>query len=372
MNSLRFGLAFLALGALSACGTSTTESTTNDTDTAVGTDAATEDTIAGTDATTDAKDVKDTSAKDVQAPSCAARVGAYAIDGTCTGGASSITFGCMLAKDCELTWVGDYRAWSGPLKGNDFTLASADGSETFTGSFDTNSTGFYHYDNGSLTCDATIAYVDPTAADSLCCDVMTNDCKSGDSCVVVQETVNNAPVLTTGCVPLATSPTAEGAACTQSATETGCAVGNLCVRNTGSTGNDGTCQHLCQQGSECKSGQQCDIVADAPRAGLCDKACAPFADEGGGDVCPSGQNCLPTLISGDKYARSISTTCGTAGTATAGLKCGNGVYCGVGLVCVKSACTPTCDTKHPCATGACTSFGLPNASNLPAGYGFCK
>lgn len=376
MKRMYFGLALVTLTALAACGTSATATTTTDSDAVedavTGSDTVS-DTANGTDATTDSKaDSKADATKDVAAPSCASRVGAYAIEGTCSGGASSITFGCMLAKDCEMTWVGDYRAWSGTLTGNDFTLASTDGSENFTGSFDSASTGFYHYDNGSLTCDATIAYIDPTAADSLCCDVLANDCKSGDSCVVVAENVNSAPVLTTGCVPLAASPTAEGGACTQSATETGCAVGNLCVRNTGSTGNDGTCQHLCQQVSDCKSGQQCDIAADAPRAGLCDKACAPFADEAGGETCPTGQNCLPTLVSGDKYARFISTTCGTAGTATEGLKCGNGVACGLGLVCVKSACTPICDTKHACAKGACTSFGLPNASTAPAGFGYCQ
>ena len=374
MNILRNGVVFLALGAFAACGSSTTSTTTTDDASSTGDttlDDAT-DVVSGTDATTDTKDVKDVATKDIPAPNCATRVGAYSIDGTCTGGATSITYGCMLAKDCELTWIGDYRAWSGPLKGNDFTLASTDGSETFTGSFDSASTGFYHYDNGSLTCDATVVQLDPTQADSLCCDVLTNDCKSGDACIVVPQAVNNTSVLTTGCVPLATSPTAEGGPCTQSATETGCAVGSDCIRNTGSTGNDGTCQRLCHQGSDCKSGQQCDIVADAPRAGICDTSCAPFADEGGGEACPSGQNCLPTLVSGDKYARSISTVCGTAGTATAGLKCGNGVYCGIGLVCVQAACTPLCDTKHPCATGKCTSYGMTNAAGTPAGFGYCK
>ncbi len=370
---MRKFIGLCAIVALAACGSKTATSDGADVadDAATGSDAVGTDAIAGTDATS-APDTKLDGANDVFIPSCASRAGAYAIDGTCTGGASSITFGCMRAKDCNLTWVGDYRTWSGTLKGNDFTLASTDGSENFSGSFDSASNGFYHYDNGSLTCDATVTYVDPTQADSLCCDVLANDCKTGDACVVVAETPANTPILTTGCVPLAASPTAEGNACTQSATETGCAAGSLCVRNTGSAGSDGTCQHLCQQVSDCKAGLQCDIVSDAPRAGICDTACAPFADEAGGTTCPIGQNCLPTLIAGGNYVRAVSTVCGTSGTATAGQPCSATSLCGGGLVCIASACTPICDTKHPCATGACTGFGLASASGIPAGFGFCK
>ena len=330
--------------------------------------AAGSDATSGTDATADSKDA---TTKDVPVPSCASRVGAYTIDGTCTGGASSITFACMLAKDCDVSWVSDYRAWSGPLKGNDFTLASPDGTENLVGSFDSTSTGFYHYDNGSLTCDATFTFMDPSTADSLCCDVITNDCKTGDACVVVDEKPGTVDILTTGCMPLAANPTAEGAACTQSATESPCAAGSICIRTTGGTGNDGFCQHLCQRVGDCKSGQQCDIVTDAPRSGICDTPCAPFSDETG-SACPTGQACVPTTTAGADYMRSVSAVCAAAGIAALGATCGSGTYCASGLVCIKSACTPMCDTKHPCATGKCTGYGLPNAASAPAGFGFCQ
>ena len=369
---MRSFISLCAVAALvSACGSKTTTSDSSADamdDVSVGSDASATDTASGTDATIDAKpDV----AKDVVIPSCASRVGAYTIDGTCTGGASSITFACMLAKDCAVSWVSDYRAWSGPLKGNDFTLASPDGTENLVGSFDSVSTGFYHYDNGSLTCDATFAVYDPSTADSLCCDVLANDCKTGDACVVVSEKPGDTAILTTGCIPLAANPTAEGGACTQSATETQCPAGSLCVRTTGSSGNDGSCQHMCQRASDCKGSEQCDIVTDAPRSGLCDTACKPFADVAG-TACPTGQACLPTTVAGNDYLRSVSTVCGAPGTAALGKACGNGTYCAAGLVCISSACTPICDDTHACATGKCTNFGLPNASSVPAGYGFCK
>ncbi len=368
MLCTRTGIALLALTALAACGTTTT-SLDGFVDVSTGTDATASDAASGTDATIDSKDAK---TKDVVIPSCASRAGAYAVEGTCSGGTASIPFACMLAKDCQLTWAADYRTWTGPLTGNDFALASADGKETITGAFDTASTGSYQYASGGLTCDATMAYMDPGQADSLCCDVLANDCKTGDACVVVSETAGTTAILTTGCIPLAASPTAEGGACSQSATETGCAVGSLCVRTTGGAGNDGICRKFCQRATDCKPAQQCDIVTDAPRSGICDAACAPFAGEAGGDACPAGQNCLPTLIADGTYQRFISTTCGAAGTAISGGACGNGVACGVGLVCVKSACTPLCDTKHPCASGTCAGYGITNASNVPAGFGFCQ
>jgi hypothetical protein len=360
-----FGVALVG-----ACGSKTVDNDGADVqeDVSVGSDASATDTASGTDATTDSADA---TIKDVPAPSCASRVGAYTIDGTCTGGASSITFACLVAKECDVSWVSDYRAWSGPLKGNDFTLASPDGTENIVGSFDSTSTGFYHYDNGSLTCDATFTTFDPSQADSLCCDVLANDCKTGDVCVVVAEKPGTTEILTTGCVPLAANPTEEGGACTQSATESQCPAGSLCVRTTGSSGNDGFCQHMCQRVTDCKGGQQCDIVTDAPRSGLCDTACEPFADVTG-TTCPAGQACVPTTIAGTDYLRSISTVCATPGTAALGKACGSGTYCAAGLVCSQSVCTPICDDKHPCTTGKCTNFGLPNASSAPAGFGFCK
>lgn len=353
------------VGFCAACGSKATTSDGADAvqDVIAGTDAS--DTSSGTDATSDATpDV----AKDVPALPCASRVGAYTIAGTCTGGASSITFACMLATDCNVSWVADYRAWSGPLKGNDFTLASPDGTENLDGSFDSSSTGFYHYDNGSLTCDATFATLDPATADSLCCDVLTNDCKAGDACVVVDQTFGTTDILTTGCLPLAASPTPVGGPCTQSATGTDCAAGSLCVR---SAGNSGSCVHMCQRVSDCPANTQCDIVTDAPRSGICDAPCGPFADEAG-TACPTGQACLPTTIADANYLRNISTVCATPGVAGAGAPCGNGLDCAAGLVCLQSGCAPMCDTKHPCATGTCTNFGFTNASGVPAGFGFCQ
>ena len=328
----------------------------------------------GTDSAAGGADAKDTkSGKDVNAPACATRAGAWDVDGTCGGGNSSITFACMLASGCNLTWVADYRTWSGPLTGVDYLLTNADSTETITGQFTSADTGTYTYASGPLSCDATMARHDATSANSLCCDVLANDCGGGEACVVVGESVNGELVATTGCLPLAKNATEEGAACTQSAAEAPCKPGAICIR-TSAKGPEGVCRHQCTRSSDCQPGEQCEVTASAPRAGVCAAACAPFADEAGGAACGDGRACGPTVVADGTYQRAISAGCTPAGSVAVGGKCGAGLACAAGAVCDPKAltCTPLCDTKHPCAAGKCGGYGLPNAASLPPGFGYCK
>ena len=351
---------------VAACGTSTTATTTATDDTAVTDNDATSDTGAGgTDATSDTTtaDV----GKDVAGPSCASRAGAYTVEGQCTGGASSITFACMMANACELSWVSGYRAWTGPLTGTHFELASPSGAETITGDFQSADIGTYTY-NGGVTCDATMTRLDPSQADSLCCDVKLQDCKSGDACVVVQEKAGVTTVLTTGCLPLAATPLAEGATCTQSGSESPCAAGLLCVRSATSTGDTGTCIRECIGDTDCTGGTACATVVDAPRAGICRPQCVPFAD----GACPSDQTCRATSFADATATQYMAGECSPNGKLADGATCTQSIDCGAGEICTTTGCKAQCDSKHPCASGTCTDFGLKLGKGVTAGFGFCK
>lgn len=361
--------AFTGAGLFAGCG-SKAEPSAPATD-AVSTDDVAVDAAAGTDANADVgKDVAKDVAKDVPIPECKTRGGAYIVDGICNSGESSIPFACLQAKDCDLTWITDYRTWSGKLSGLDYSLTNQKGDETIAGNFTSADSGKYSYDSGSVHCDATFNRLDPTQADSLCCDVMAQDCKAGDACVVVSEKPGTDVIFTTGCIPLASSVTVEGGNCAPSASQSACQKGSLCVLTPGST-SSGKCVKQCQKSSDC-GGLQCSVVTTAPRSGICQSSCAPFSDETG-SPCASGETCVPTTVVNDSYVREIGTSCQGVGTGGKGATCTYTSDCGGGLVCTSGGCASLCDTKHPCAAGSkCTDFGIPNSSTAPAGFGFCK
>lgn len=363
--------AVLALFATAACGATTTPATTGTEDAAVSTDTLATDTVTPADTTgSDAStgDVGKDISKDVATPSCASRAGAYTVEGTCSGGGASITFACMQAKECELSWISGYRAWTGPLTGNHYELANKSGSEKIIGDFHTADSASYQFSGGSLTCDATMTRLDPTQADSLCCDVKAQDCKSGFACAFTAEKPGAEVIYTTGCLPLADSPTAEGGACTQSATASPCQAGLICIRNPGSQGGDGTCVKACIGDNDCAGATRCAVVTDEPRGGICQTPCIPFAN----GACASGYTCRVNSFADANYDRYLSGECGINGTLTTGAACTSSTDCGEGLICTKDGCKAQCDGAHKCATGTCTDFGLPLGKGVGAGFGFCK
>jgi hypothetical protein len=331
----------------------------------------------GLDGGTDAKSGPDGCSADVCPPqdvkqdtgpvACAARAGGYAVDGTCSGGGASIPYACMLAQGCQMTWEVDFRDWTGPLTGNDYALKNASGSETITGSFDTPTTGNYHYASATLTCDASLERIEPSHASRLCCSPLGQDCDKGQACVPVLETLDSGDVLTTGCLDLAKDVTGLGGACTLQQDESQCQVGLVCLSGAGQT--TASCRKLCAKAGDCGGSETCAGLTGAPRTGFCSASCTPFAD---GTGCAKTDACTITRVVDDKGAAVLGTICIVPGGAVAGGTCKAGVDCGAGLACISGKCRPMCDAQHACASGKCTDLGIALGKTLGAGFGTCE
>lgn len=324
------------------------------------------------DAAADAA-AKDASKKDVPLPTCASRAGGYSIDGQCSNGGTPVPYACMLVKDCELTWVADYRTWVGPLTGADFKLVGAEGADTITGSFKDADTGAYQYKGGNLTCDEEMTRMDATVADSLCCDVTAQLCGKDSACVIVAEPNGSQDITTTGCVGLAAAATVEGGVCAIMNHGSNCQGGLQCANLTG--GKDKAsfrCTKLCTKATECPASANCVVVATAPRAGLCEQNCSPFAELASAATCTDTATCMPRLTADAQAVRVIAGACVTAGDAEAGASCTYSNDCKVNLVCADKKCSAMCDAKHACANGVCTDFGTKLSDTAPVGWGYCK
>lgn len=305
---------------------------------------------------------------------CAARAGGYVVDGKCSNGGTSIPYACMLVKGCELTWQTDFRDWTGPLTGNDYTLVNAAKTDTIKGHFDDETSGTYTYEGGTLTCDATMARFETTFASDICCDPVAQACSEpGTACVPIQDKADTATVVTTGCVALADNATVEGAGCSTAAGKLTCKAGLICGGDGNPDAKDaGHCKKLCVAQTDCKAGQNCTIVTTAPKGGVCAAICSPFADKGSATACAATEACIPLTVSDSKAERVMGTRCVTSQGANAGEPCDSGGSCSNGLVCIGKACAYLCDGAHPCTKGSCGNFGVPNGADVAAGFGYCK
>ncbi len=369
-------LTAICLIALGGCGAAATPAAT-DAETAA--DAAADLTASADDTVDIAADVaadaspKDAKKNDVPLPTCASRAGGYQIDGQCSNGGKPVPYACMLVKDCELTWVADYRTWSGPLTGVDFKLVGADGADTITGKFNDADTGSYQYQGGNLTCDEEMTRVDATVADSLCCDPVAQLCGKDSACVIVAEPNGSQDITTTGCVGLAAAATVEGGVCTIMNHGSNCQIGLQCANFTGSKDKSAfRCAKLCTKATECPASANCVVVATAPRAGVCEQNCSPFAELASPATCTDGATCVPRLTADAQAIRVIAGACVTAGDAELEASCTYSTDCKSNLVCADKKCSPMCDSKHPCANGTCTDFGAKLNDTAPVGWGYCK
>lgn len=382
----RFSLTVL-VGLLSACGQATTAPVAADSsataevaapDTAsASADAAKSADIASTDSTTDlavAKDVATVDAKpDAPKPiACADRAGGYLVDGKCSNGGASIPFACMLAKGCELTWQTDFRNWTGPLVGNDYTLVNAAKTDKIVGKFESATGGSYTYEGPGLTCNATMERFESSFATDVCCNVVAQGCAdAGSACVPIQESAGPANIVTTGCVPLGDAPTTVDAPCNAAPGALTCKAGLMCIKDA-AKGDGGHCKKLCVAAGDCPAGQACTIASTAPKGGVCFPSCSPFAAVGADGACAVGQACMPLAVSDAAAERVMGARCVPTAGGKAGDACGAGANCENGAVCVAKLCAPLCDDAHPCKSGQCTGFGPPNGPDVGKGFGYCK
>lgn len=305
---------------------------------------------------------------------CAARAGGYVVDGTCSNGGSSIPYACMLVKGCELTWQTDFRDWTGPLVGNDYTLVNAAKTDKIAGHFDDETSGTYTYEGGTLTCNASMALFETTFATDICCDPVAQACsEAGTACVPIQDGLAAALIVTTGCVALSETATSLGAPCSTAPGKLTCQKGLICGGDGAGAAKDaGHCKKLCVGQGDCAAGQGCTIITTAPKGGVCAAICSPWAEKGTATACGDGEGCIPQTVSNAKAERVMGSRCIAVPGGKAGDACTTADGCSNGLACVGKACAPLCDDAHGCKTGACTGFGVTNGGDVGAGFGYCK
>ncbi len=305
---------------------------------------------------------------------CPDHAGAYAVTGTCTGGSSSIPFACYQQKSCDVSWIADYRIWAGTQTGMDYSLSNPSAGDKITGHFDDDTSGNYTYVGTGIECDSTMEKIEPSSATSLCCDPVSQDCGAPTlACVLVSENVNGKAVVTTGCVPLAQTPTAIDASCSPGSAAV-CAAGAICSPNLGGkSGDPSTCVKLCAAQGDCPGDQDCVVLADAPRAGACLPRCKVFGDSPAGVACTASQVCSIIVVADSGAERVMSATCLVSAGAKAGAPCNSASSCAAGLGCGDGTCRPLCDSVHPCvAGGTCTKFYFPASKPLDGALGYCK
>lgn len=382
----RFSVAVLA-GLLGACGQATAPPVAADGSAAA--EVAAQDAVAAAadaakgadttaaDAATDGAAAKDVATIDAKADAskpiaCADRAGGYLVDGKCSNGGTSIPFACMLVKGCDLTWQTDFRNWSGPLIGNDYTLVNAAKTDKIVGKFENATGGTYTYEGPGLTCNATMERFESTFATDICCSVVGNSCSDAASaCVPIQESAGPANIVTTGCVPLADAPTTVDAPCSAAAGKLTCKAGLMCIKDS-VKGDGGHCKKLCVAAGDCPAGQGCTIASAAPKAGVCFAVCSPFAAATDPLGCPQGQACMPLTASDAQAERVMGARCVPTEGGKIGDSCGSGANCENGAVCVAKSCAAICDDAHPCKAGSCTGFGVANGPDVGNGFGYCK
>jgi len=250
-------------------------------------------------------------------------------------------------------------------------LSNTAGTENIDGHFDSSNAGSYTFATKGLTCDATMVRFSSTLTDQLCCDVVAQDCQeAGKVCVPMLDSDSGAEIVTTGCIDVAADATTTAGAACAGGLPLACGKGMLCIKATGAgSGGQGTCAKLCVSAGDCGALQSCVIASGAPRSGVCESACTPLASS---NTCGDGQFCGPAALSDSKGQRVMGGACAVAGTGKPGDKCSGSGQCQVDAICVAGKCAALCDSGHPCSTGTCKDFGLPLASSVGAGFGFCE
>ncbi|MBI4822480.1 MAG: hypothetical protein HY791_39840 [Deltaproteobacteria bacterium] len=190
----------------------------------------------------------------------------------------------------------------------------------------------------------------PNLAD---CTAYSDMCPQGQYCELVSASGE------TGCVPVAATAAALGAACQPG----GCQRGGLCLN----LGGGAICQKPCDSvnGTGCGGTEACTPVQTQSGPlpfGVCQASatCTPLAD-----TCPANQMCAP--ISQTAFG------CVAAGTRMPGETCGAAAgQCARGNLCAGSqagqtVCYKACDANTTCpANTTCNMNAIPNAS-----FGLC-
>jgi hypothetical protein len=204
------------------------------------------------------------------------------------------------------------------------------------------------------------------------CDVLKQDCASGQKCV---PKVMGAAQMVVGTQCMPNGSIAEGQPCQMDSSNAAvlndnCAPGLLCD-NTGGASTT-ICRKYCSPTTMCGTGLACAAVY-TNTWGLCVPNCVPF---GSGADCPHGSDCSVTFDAVLATSGGGVFVCKVTGTAAAFASCTMDSDCGANLGCDTTAnwCVPICDNTHMCAQPPGADAGMLSCqsyTNYTSGAGPC-
>lgn len=216
----------------------------------------------------------------------------------------------------------------------------------------------------NISCSGTATRLQYTSNSPTCCDTATQNCPSGERCVLKSMQVQTYVFMTGACVS-DTGTKAAGETCTTAGSTDNCAGAGHCTNWDSDTGTN-YCRKLCTDESQCGPTEGCREIngtyPPTPRSGVCVTKCDPL---GPGTECSPKNTCHLTYdISWDSDGvTQLQGFCiWAASYKTAGQTCSSSAQCANGFDCQTDSsgskvCVPYCKLSSPsCPTGTCTKF----------------
>jgi hypothetical protein len=211
----------------------------------------------------------------------------------------------------------------------------------------------------------------PDQAGGQSCDLLKQDCPTGQKCALVGGGGMMAAMPT--CVTAGT--VTDGQPCMRGmmGQPDNCAAGLVCPRSGGGgMTSTSVCRKICADDTGCDPGQQCAILSfSVTDVGQCTPTCTPF-----GTGCTGTQNCsgITLAVGATQTVQNVLFTCRNVGTTMLYGDCQRSSDCPADSYCDPNAmfCTPLCDSTHTCAMHPvpdagtvyqCQSFGTALASD---------
>jgi hypothetical protein len=207
------------------------------------------------------------------------------------------------------------------------------------------------------------------AVSTMDCDVLKQDCGSGQKCV---PKVKGADWVVVGATCIADGTVAEGQPCQHDERNT-TLINDNCVKGTmcDDVGANATllCKKFCDKTTACGTDAACATVY-TDKWGVCEKGCKPF-----GTDCPSGNDCSLSFDTLSATADSGVFVCKPTGSVGAYQFCTEDGDCGPNLGCNTDLgkCVPVCDNAHPCPQPGADAgtFSCQPFMNTANGAGVC-
>lgn len=312
--------------------------------------------VDATDASADSEDATPAETTPAETtPACEQVAGVFHQTGECSqdfGGSYPVQeLACVTQEACQIQYA--RTEFDALFTGEAGATTWSSGDDRCRVAFDANGFSFECTENDlDMTCAGTAQRI-TSPWSKTCCDVVANDCPSGQQCRAALIPGYSKPV--PACVPT-TGAKARGEVCTldprTDARTDDCAQGLVCRWTEGA---ERRCQPTCASTSDCSADEVCAYEEGAMFMGHCAKRCDVFDV----DACGFGQ-CAPLPSWSEDRQFGLSPMCIRAGVAVEGEPCEGltDTSCAAGLACSENfppsagaQCRRYCGPQNPCDAG---------------------